>query len=198
MRAGQTFQQATQVQTLRLCPNQGWPRHRPDKLANTQQNPAFAQLSIDRCTQAGLSATRWKTDVLQCGAECLLLAQSGHANRSPQCLLLGVKRTSRERSAMSAFDPSRKSGGQVCCAATKSLLVSWSHPLRCLVLSRGRRNEAALKSGRQSSDPPQASTALKEKRSDYHSGRGCSMNSESCALPASVCQDNEGVAERYE
>src|SRR6516164_10991148 len=93
MRAGQTFQQATQVQTLRLCPNQGWPRHRPDKLANIQQNPAFAQLSIDRCTQAGLSATRWKTDVLQCGAECLLLAQSGHANRSPQCLLLGVKRT---------------------------------------------------------------------------------------------------------
>src|SRR5262249_33205512 len=63
MRAGQTFLQATQVQTLRLCPNQGWPRHMPDKLANTQQNPAFAQLSIDRCTQAGLSATRWKTDV---------------------------------------------------------------------------------------------------------------------------------------
>ena len=34
MRAGQTFQQATQVQTLRLCPNQGWPRnghlHQPD------------------------------------------------------------------------------------------------------------------------------------------------------------------------
>lgn len=44
----------------------------------------------------------------------------------------------------------------------------------------------------------QASTALKEQRSDYHGGRGCSMNSESCALPASVCQDNEGVAERYE
>ena len=127
-----------------------------------------------------------------------LLAQSGHHDRADPFPLLGVKRTSRERSAMSTFDPSRKSGGQVCCAATKSLLVSWCHPLRCLVLSRGRRNEAALKSGRQSSDPPQASTALKEKRSDYHSGRGCSMNSESCALPASVCQDNEGVAERYE
>src|SRR5690349_7090243 len=52
MRAGQTFQQATQVQTLRLCPNQGWPRHRPDKLANTQQNPAFTQLNIHRTTQA--------------------------------------------------------------------------------------------------------------------------------------------------
>jgi hypothetical protein len=39
----------------------------------------------------------------------------------------------------------------------------------------------------QSSDPPQASTALKERRSEYHSGRGCSMNCESCALPASVC-----------
>ena len=30
LRAGQTFQQATQGQTLRLCPNQGWPKHRPD------------------------------------------------------------------------------------------------------------------------------------------------------------------------
>src|SRR5262249_39688247 len=104
--------------------------------------------------------------------------------------------TGRARSAVD--DPSRKSGGQVCCAAIKPLPVSWSHPLRCLVLSRGQRNEAALKSGRQSSDPPQASTALKEQCSDSHGGRGCSMNSESCALPASVCQDNEGVAERYE
>src|SRR5215472_11907685 len=104
--------------------------------------------------------------------------------------------TGRARSAVD--DPSRKSGGKACCAAIKPLPVSWSHSLRCLVLSRGRRNEAALKSGRQSSDPPQASTALKEQRSDYHGGRGCSMNSESCALPASVCQDNERVAERYE
>jgi hypothetical protein len=44
------------LQTLRLCPNQGWPRRRPDTLANTQQNPAFAQLIIDRCTQAGAAA----------------------------------------------------------------------------------------------------------------------------------------------
>jgi hypothetical protein len=34
------------VQPLGLCPNQGWSRHRPNKLANTRQNPAFAQLSI--------------------------------------------------------------------------------------------------------------------------------------------------------
>jgi hypothetical protein len=46
LRAGQTFQQATQVQTLRLCPNQGWPRCKPHKLANIRQNPAFAQLSM--------------------------------------------------------------------------------------------------------------------------------------------------------
>ena len=45
LRAGQTFQQATQVQPLGLCPNQDWSRHRPNKLANTRQNPAFAQLS---------------------------------------------------------------------------------------------------------------------------------------------------------
>ena len=56
----------------------------------------------------------------------------------------------------------------------------------------------ALHAPGQSSDPTQASTALKEQRSNYHGGRGCSMNSESCALPASVCKDNEGVAERYE
>jgi hypothetical protein len=46
LRAVQTFQPATQVQRLALCPNQGWPKHRPNKLANTHQNPAFAQLSI--------------------------------------------------------------------------------------------------------------------------------------------------------
>jgi hypothetical protein len=46
LQAGQTFQQATQVQPLGLCPNQGWPRHSSGKLANTQQNPAFAQFSI--------------------------------------------------------------------------------------------------------------------------------------------------------
>ena len=58
----------------------------------------------------------------------------------------------------------------------------------------GPRGAAAFPSH----NPPQASTVLKEQRSDYHGGRGRSMNSESCALPASVCQDNEGVAERYE
>ena len=35
----------------------------------------------------------------------LLLAQSGHPNTLNQCLLLGVKRTSRGRAPMSAFDP---------------------------------------------------------------------------------------------
>ena len=43
-------------------------------------------------------------------AECLLLAQSGHASRAPQCLLLGVKRTLVSHSAMSAFDPKRTFG----------------------------------------------------------------------------------------
>src|SRR5262249_49869377 len=89
MRAGQTFQQATQVQTLRLCPSQGWPRHRPDKLANTQQNPAFAKLSMDRCTQAWTDGARWNNDVLHCSAECLLLAQSGHPKSVSRCPILG-------------------------------------------------------------------------------------------------------------
>ena len=46
--AGQTFQRATQLQTLELCPNQGWSRHRPNKLANIRQNPAYPQLNIRR------------------------------------------------------------------------------------------------------------------------------------------------------
>ena len=80
MRAAQTFQQAKQVQTLRSCPNQGWPRHRPDKLVNTQQNPAFTQLSMDRYHPSfGYRRRDSKSDVLLCSAECPLLAQSGHA-----------------------------------------------------------------------------------------------------------------------
>jgi hypothetical protein len=38
---------------------------------------------------------------------CPLLAQSGHRNSLRQCPLLGVKRTSRIQSVMSAFDPKR-------------------------------------------------------------------------------------------
>jgi hypothetical protein len=33
------------------------------------------------------------------------LAQSGYRNRAAECPLLGVKRTSRFQSAMSAYDP---------------------------------------------------------------------------------------------
>ena len=46
LRAGQTFQQATQVQTLELCPNQGWSRHTPNKPANTRQGHAFSKSNI--------------------------------------------------------------------------------------------------------------------------------------------------------
>ena len=41
---------------------------------------------------------------------CLLLTQSGHSVTEFQCPLLGVKRTSQECAAMSAFDPKRTSG----------------------------------------------------------------------------------------
>jgi len=40
---------------------------------------------------------------------CLLLAQSGHANHSQQCPLLGVKRTSTDRYEMSTSDPMQTS-----------------------------------------------------------------------------------------
>jgi len=45
----------------------------------------------------------------ECGAECLLLAQSGHFETEFQCPLLGVKRTWIESALMSAFDPKRTS-----------------------------------------------------------------------------------------
>src|SRR6516165_3560469 len=90
MRAGQTFQQATQVQTLRLCPNQDWPRHRPDKLANTQQNPAFAQLNIDRSPKPGLPATRPQQEfVLPLGVR--YWSGNRHFKREP---ITGVQRIS--------------------------------------------------------------------------------------------------------
>src|SRR6516164_10845604 len=38
-------------------------------------------------------------------ARCPLLAQSGHFTAEFQCLLLGIKRTSRGQALMSAFDP---------------------------------------------------------------------------------------------
>ena len=42
-------------------------------------------------------------------AFCPLLALSGHTDCAQQCPLLGVKRTSRFQSLMSAFDPKRTS-----------------------------------------------------------------------------------------
>jgi hypothetical protein len=42
-----------------------------------------------------------------------LLAQSGHLSLSSRCPLLGVKRTSVESGAMSAFDPKRTSATDV-------------------------------------------------------------------------------------
>ena len=48
---------------------------------------------------------------------CPLLAQSGHSTTEFQCPLLGVKRTSEECAAMSAFDPKRTLTAQDCCRA---------------------------------------------------------------------------------
>src|SRR5262249_30519884 len=44
----------------------------------------------------------WAEILLRCMS--LLLAQSGHHDRPEQCLLLGVKRTSRKTPRMSAYD----------------------------------------------------------------------------------------------
>jgi len=52
-----------------------------------------------------MSAFEGKADC--CGAECLLLAQSGHPSRAAECPLLTEERTSRFQGAMSAFDPKR-------------------------------------------------------------------------------------------
>src|SRR5262245_29107358 len=48
LRVAQTFQPATQAQRLGLCPNQDWPRHRPDKLANTRRNLALLLQKAER------------------------------------------------------------------------------------------------------------------------------------------------------
>src|SRR5215469_8809358 len=45
--------------------------------------------------------------------QCPLLAQSGHRATEFQCRLLGVKRTSEESAAMSAFDPKRTSAASI-------------------------------------------------------------------------------------
>src|SRR6516165_11013304 len=65
MPTGQTFQQSTQVQTLRLCPSQGWPRYRPDKLANTQQHPAFVELSMCKWLFGNLNTGDEESELLE-------------------------------------------------------------------------------------------------------------------------------------
>src|SRR6187401_2636072 len=45
-RVVQTFRPATQAQRLALCPNQDWPGHKPNKLANTRQNLASVQFIV--------------------------------------------------------------------------------------------------------------------------------------------------------
>src|SRR5262249_42803789 len=54
-----------------------------------------------------MSALRGKADICFCAAQCPLLAQSGHELLRCTCLLLGVKRTSRGKSGMSACGFSR-------------------------------------------------------------------------------------------
>jgi hypothetical protein len=46
-------------------------------------------------------------DVIERGAQCLLLAQSGHLNALSRCPLSGVKRTLIGHAVMSAIDPKR-------------------------------------------------------------------------------------------
>jgi hypothetical protein len=43
--------------------------------------------------------------------QCPLLAQSGHHDGAPECLLSGAKRTLRGHALMAAFDRKRTSGG---------------------------------------------------------------------------------------
>ena len=48
LRAGQnTYSILHKGKPWALCTNQGWPRHRPDKLANTRQNPALLSLAYN-------------------------------------------------------------------------------------------------------------------------------------------------------
>jgi hypothetical protein len=51
---------------------------------------------------------------------------------------------------MSAFDPKRTSGLQVCCAAMRPLPGRWSEPLGCFVIGDGRamKRQARGKAGK--------------------------------------------------
>ena len=72
--------------------------------------------------QLGHYRSRLLIQINRCrSAECLLLAQSGHARRLQQCPLLGVKRTLNRRASMSAFDPKRTFALYDCCCAKEGL-----------------------------------------------------------------------------
>ena len=95
--AGQTFQQAIQVQTLAPCPSQDWPRHRPHKLANIRQDPAFgsslahnvaweALTTVSPFTLRNLCTWRpWRT----CSRACARSASECKADIAYSCICTG-------------------------------------------------------------------------------------------------------------
>src|SRR5215472_16377764 len=83
------------------------------ELSTSQTHPIIFNNGLNVCCLPGGP----KTSCAGTHAECLLLAQSGHHAAEFQCLLLGVKRTSEECAAMSAFDPKRKWNASFCCDA---------------------------------------------------------------------------------
>jgi hypothetical protein len=56
--------------------------------------------------------------------ECPLLALSGHAVRTAECPLSGVKRTSLFAAQVSGFDPKRTSVGQLGVSLNRAIYVA--------------------------------------------------------------------------
>ena len=82
------------------------------------QTPNKYELAINLKTAKTLGLT--VPQALQASAKllhciCLLLAQSRHRTVEFRCPLLGVKQTSQECTAMSAFDPKRTFDPEYCC-----------------------------------------------------------------------------------
>ena len=89
---------------------------RPQRRQPRQFKSFSSAEPIPPCRAAIAARARRRSDRIDFLLQCMspLLAHSGHHDRSERCPLLGVKRTSRDWSSMSANDPKRKLAVETC------------------------------------------------------------------------------------
>ena len=108
------------------------------RAAITKQSPCRATDQV----QAGSKSQDRKSARPRRGAECLLLAQSGHGAAEFRCPLLGVKQTSQIHTVTSAFDPKRTLTSNPPYPFRISIADWYDAP----VLRRGRLRDGAISS----------------------------------------------------